>query len=174
MERPHLAKWKVLAVWATFLLLHFSYETFPNTLFRIIGEDGEVTFFHLKMLFFAYLLVTLGELVVVRGRLRSVQTFVFSRALIALTFPWLTITMWFTAEALGAYPPAGVWEVIYANIVTIIGIYLAVRMEELFETTEFRPSMKALISIAFASALLVYVSFSFKTPMPFFVTPPGP
>ena len=62
-------------------------------------------------------------------------------------------------------------ELIYANVVTIVGIYLALRMEELFAETEFRPSMKALISIVFIAAVVSYVSFSLKVPMPFFTTP---
>ena len=170
MERPHLAKWKVFAVWGTFLLLHFSYETFPNTIFRIIGEDGETTFFHMKMLFFAYVGITLVEFVV-RRRSCLAQTFLFSRALIAVAYPWLTITIWFAAEALGVAIASIVVELIYANVVTVIGIYLAVRMEEIFSETEFRPSMKALISIVFVAALVSYVSFSLKVPMPFFTTP---
>jgi len=163
----------VFAVWGLFLLLHFSYETFPNVVFRIIGEEGETTFFHMKMLFFAYLLITAVEFFLRRKNLPSVQAFVFSRALIAVVYPWLTITMWFTAEALGVHIPPIPWEIIYANVFTVIGVYMAVRMEELFTETEFRPSLKILITIAFATALLSYVSFSFRAPMPFFVTPPG-
>jgi hypothetical protein len=171
VARSQLAKWKLFAVWGVFLLLHFSYETFPNVAFRVIGEKGETTFFHMKMLFFAYLFVTLGEFVVRRTRLTSTQTFLYSRALIAVAYPWLTITLWFAAEALGFRLPAMPWELIYANIVTLIGIYLALRMEELFSEVEFRPSMKVLIVAVFVAALLSYVAFSFTTPMPFFVTP---
>jgi hypothetical protein len=160
-------------VWALFLVLHFSFETFPNPVFRIIGEDGETTFFHMKMLFFAYLFVTLIEFVVRRAKIGSAQSFMFSRALIAVVYPWLTITIWFTAEALGIRLPAIPWEIAYANVITLVGIYMALRMEELFAETDFRLSMKVLIGVAFATALVAYVSFSLKTPMPFFTTPPG-
>jgi hypothetical protein len=169
--RPRLQTWKVLAVWVLFLLLHFSFDTFPNTLFRIIGEEGETTFFHMKMLFFAYVFVTVVEFLVRRAKIGSIQSFVFSRMLIAVVYPWITITIWFTAEAVGIRVPVIPWEIIYANVVTVIGIYMAVRMEELFTETDFRPSMKVLIGVAFATALLAYISFSLKTPMPFFTTP---
>jgi len=172
-NRPRLLWWKVIAIWALFLLLHFSFETFPNALFRIIGEEGEVTFFHMKMLFFAYLFVTVVEFLVRRSTIPSVRSFVFSRMLIAVAYPWLTITMWFTAEALGIQIPVIPWEIVYANIVTVIGIYMAVRMEELFADTDFRPSMRVLIALTFTTAILAYVSFSLKVPMPFFTTPPG-
>ena len=96
METRRLAWWKLFAVWGLFLALHFSFETFPNTLFRLIGEDGETTFFHMKMLFFAYVFVTLVELAVRWSRLESPSDFVYSRALIAVAYPWLAITMWFS------------------------------------------------------------------------------
>jgi len=172
-EQPRLLWWKVVAIWALFLVLHFSYETFPNALFKIIGEDGETTFFHMKMLFFAYVFVTVVEFLVRRASLPSVQSFVFSRMLIAVIYPWLTITMWFAAEALGIHVPVIPWEIVYANVITVIGIYMAVRMEELFAETSFRSSLRLLIATTFAAAALSYVSFSLKVPMPFFTTPAG-
>lgn len=171
VERPHLAKWKIVATWSLFLMLHFSYETFPGTFFRIFGEAGEVTFLHMKMLFWAYLAVSLVEFVVRRGGLASPASFISSRLLIAVAYPWLTITFWFAAEALGLYPTALLPELVYANVVTIVGLYLAMRLEESLDGVVFRPSLRALIVLLFACAVLSYVSFSFKTPMPFFVTP---
>lgn len=171
--QPRLAWWKVLAVWALFLLLHFSYETFPNVVFKVVGEQGETTFSHMKMLFFAYVAVTLVEFAGRRARIGSASTFLYSRALIAVAFPWLTITVWFAAEALGVRISSPVWEILYANVATVIGVYLAVRMEELSSRVEFRPAMKALVILVFTAAVLSYVSFSFRTPLPFFTTPPG-
>ena len=74
----------------------------------------------------------------------------FGRMLVAVAYPWLTITMWFTAEALGFRLPAAPWEIIYANVVTVVGIYLAVRLDELFDQVEFRTSLKVLVALTFA------------------------
>jgi len=165
--------WKLASVWALFLALHFSYETFPNVLFKIIGEEGETTFFHMKMLFFAYVFVSLGELVVQRRKLVSPSTFAYSRALIAVAYPWLTITIWFAAEALGFAMPSLAAELVYANVATVLGIYFALRLEDSLDAVEFRTSTKAMIALVFVCALLAYISFSFTVPMPFFVTPAG-
>ena len=105
MTRARLPWLKFLGTWGVFLLLHFSYETFPNGLFRVIGEEGETTFFHMKMLFVAYILVTVVELLLRRRTTTAVADAVWSRALIAVAYPWLTITLWFTAEALGIRMP---------------------------------------------------------------------
>jgi hypothetical protein len=173
VKNPRLAYWKLVAVWAIFVVLHFSYETFPNTLFKLIGEEGETTFLHMKMLFVAYIVASLVEYVVRRTPVASRSAFAYSRALIAVAYPWLTITMWFSAEALGIGMPNLAVELIYANIVTVAGIYLALRLEEALDGVEFRSATKAMIAVVFACAVVSYAAFSFTTPMPFFTTPPG-
>jgi hypothetical protein len=173
VTRQRFAWWKLVAVWALFLPLHFSYDTFPSLLFKLIGEEGETTFFHMKMLFVAYVLVSLVEFAVRRTAVASPSAFFASRGLIAVAYPWLTITMWFAAEALGVGMPNLVVELVYVNVVTLLGIYLALRMEELLDGVEFRRAAKAMIALVFACAVLSYTAFSFTTPMPFFVTPPG-
>jgi hypothetical protein len=173
VQRPRFAWWKFFALWVGFLLLHFSYKTFPGLFFQILAENHEATYFHMKMLFFAYVLISLGELIARRKSLRSVGTFLYSRALIAVLYPWATITLWFSAEALGIRIPVIPWEIIYANILTVFGIYLALRLEEVFETVDFRPAFKAMVVLLFATAVLSYVAFSINVPIHFFTTPPG-
>ncbi|MCX7030175.1 MAG: hypothetical protein NTU62_08655 [Spirochaetes bacterium] len=93
MTRARFPWLKFLATWGVFLLLHFSYETFPNMLFKVIGEEGETTFFHMKMLFFAYLFTSIVEFLVRRRRIAAVGQFVSARLLVAVAYPWLAITL---------------------------------------------------------------------------------
>ena len=173
MKQRKLMIWKVLGTWILFLLLHFSYERFPNILFQIIGEEGETSYFHMKMLFFAYIFTTLGEYFIRRKELSNPISFPYARMLIAVVFPWMTISMWYSAQALGFVITNITLEIIYANIVTLIGIYFAIRADEAFENIEYRPSLRNLILLFFATALLGYVSFSFNTPEHFFTAPNG-
>lgn len=173
MKKSALSWWKLIAIWLLFLALHFSYDTFPNVIFKIIGEEGETTFFHMKMLFFAYVFVTLVEIFLRRTAIASLSDFIYPRALVAVAYPWLAITLWFSAEALGIAMPNETVEIIFANIATGLGIYLALRLEEALDGVAFRSSTKAMIVVLFMCALLSYVAFTFKTPMPFFVTPAG-
>jgi hypothetical protein len=171
MTRARLPWVKFLGTWGVFLLLHFSFKTFPNVVFRVIGEEGETTFFHMKMLFFAYLFTSIVEFLVRRRNLASAGQFVSARLLVAVVYPWLAITLWFTAEALGFHLPVIPWEIVYANVATAIGIYFALRLEEVLDGVSFRPSLHALVGLVFAAAVLSYVAFSFATPMEFFTTP---
>ncbi len=64
-------------------------------------------------------------------------------------------------------------ELVYANIVTVLGIAGALFMEGLLEGARFRAPTKAFIVLLFATAVLSYTAFSLKTPMTFFTTPEG-
>jgi hypothetical protein len=170
MSKNKFAWWKLIVVWVIFLLLHFSYDLFPNLFFRIIAEANETAFFHMKMLFVAYILSSLVEFGIRRSTLKSISTFWLSRALIAVAYPWLAITFWFLAWAVGVTIP-GLWEIVYANLTTGLGIYLALRLEEVFENIEFRPAIKWMIVLVFIMAVVSYVAFSLNPPIHFFTTP---
>ncbi len=171
MNKSPFRWWKLIAVWLTFLLLHFSYETFPNTLFKIIGEEGETTFFHMKMLFFAYVFISIIEYFVHRKEIASTESFVYTRILLAVAYPWMTITIWFTMQALGFPFEESVFEIVYANITTLLGIYLALRLEEALLPVTYRGATKWMLILLLATALLSYIAFSFNTPTEFFITP---
>jgi hypothetical protein len=156
-------KW--LAVWGFFLLLHFSYETFPNPVMLIFGEQSEATITHMKMTFWAYLFGSALEYFWYRKQIKSVEQFVYTRLFVAVAYPWLVITVWHTALALGITLPEFPWEIIYANITTAIGVYIALRLEEILDAVEeYRPSFKASIVMLFLLALVTYTSFTFKAP----------
>ncbi|MCX7030176.1 MAG: hypothetical protein NTU62_08660 [Spirochaetes bacterium] len=61
---------------------------------------------------------------------------------------------------------------VYANIVTAVGVYAALRLEKVLDAASFRPALHALVGLVFAAALLSYVAFSFAPPADFFTTPP--
>jgi hypothetical protein len=172
MAKPQFRWWKFIAIWACFLLLHFSYGWFPNIFFRVIAEANETVFFHMKMLFAAYVLVSLVEFFLYRHASGSVSSFFASRALVAVAFPWLAITFWVLAWAIG-FTFARVSELLYANVTTLLGVYLALRMEEILDTVELRPALKWMVFLLFLAALVSYVSFSLNPPLHFFTTPPG-
>jgi hypothetical protein len=173
MRRDKLIWWKLILTWLFFLGLHFSYETFPNLLFQIIGEVGETTYFHMKMLFFAYIFSNLIELAVSREKEWPTAQKVYARMFVAVAYPWLTITIFFLSEAITGSMLEMPWEIVYANIVTVIGIYIALRLEEVFEAVELRPALKFSIGFLFLVALFTYIAFSLNTPEYFFQTPPG-
>ena len=126
----------------------------------------------MKMLFFAYIFTSLLEFLFYRKNINNIETFVYGRLFSAVAYPWLTITIWFVYEALTNSMLPMPWEIIYANVMTVLGIYIALRMEELFVRQILRPAFKGIILLLFLAALISYVGFTFNTPVYFFSTPP--
>ena len=89
--------------------------------------------------------------------------------LIASAFPWMSIAVWFIPVAFEI--ELGNRELIYSLLMTVFGLYFAIRLDEGLETVEFRPALKAMIWVAFAAAVITYIAFSFTAPDNFFIAP---
>jgi hypothetical protein len=157
--------WKWLTVWGFFLLLHFSYDLFPSKVILIFGEQTEAVVSHMKMVMWAYLFASTIEFFLRRKNIVSVSQFVYTRLLVAVILPWLAITIWHTAIAVGILLPEIPWEILYANLTTALGIYVGLRIEEALDQIEsYRPALKAVIIMMTLLSFLSYISFSFSAP----------
>jgi hypothetical protein len=87
--------------------------------------------------------------------------------LVASAFPWMSIAIWFIPNALGF--DLGSYELTYSLILTTLGLYFALRLDEGLEGVKFRPALNALIWLSFAAALITYTGFSFHVPNNFFI-----
>lgn len=166
--QPKFMWWKLIAGYLFFVFFHQIYDILGGgTLATILGEGIESIYAHMKMYFYAYLLVSLIEYFLRRQRLASVGSFWISRMLIASAFPWMSIAIWFIPVALGV--DLGRYELAYSLTLTVLGLYFAFRLDEGLENVEFRPALKALIILAFAAAFITYIGFSFHVPDNFFI-----
>ena len=168
--KPRFAWWKLITGYLLFIFFHQIYDILGGgTLAIILGEGIESIYAHMKMYFYTYLVISLIDFFLRRSPISSAVSFWTTRMLIATSFPWMSIAVWFIPAAMGF--ELGNRELIYSLIITAFGLYLAIRMEEGFENMEFRPALKALIWIAFVAAIITYVAFSFSPPTNFFITP---
>ena len=93
--------------------------------------------------------------------------------LTAVVYLWMTITVFFLAEALTGAMLEIPWEIFNANLITVFGIFVAIRLEEALAVIEFRSDLKASILMIFFIALFTYMAFTFNVPEDFFETPIG-
>jgi hypothetical protein len=156
--------WKWFAVWGMFLVLHFLYKVIPHPITLIFSEQTEATVTHMKIAFWAYLFVSLIEYGARRQQIAAAQQFIYTRLLVAIAYPWLTITIWHTALALGI-EFTEIWEIIYANITFVIGVYSALLLEEILDTVKaYSPVFKSVIVMLLLLSILTYTSFTLKEP----------
>ncbi len=73
------------------------------------------------------------------------------------------MSIWYVPEALGIHMEGPV-ELIYSILISWVGVYIAIRMEEPLEATQYRLALKVLIWIMFLAALITYTGFAFHPP----------
>jgi hypothetical protein len=165
--KPRFPWWKFIAGYLFFLISHQIYDwTGGNLLGVIFGEKYESVYPHMKMLFIAYLMVCLIDLLLRRKSI-ALQPFLYSRMLLLSSVPWMMIAMFYTPQAVGL-PVEGTVELVWGIIMTGVGLYFCIRMEEPFEAMPLRNSAKAMIALAFLATVITYAGFSFAVPDNFF------
>ena len=159
--------WKVIIIWSVFAFLHYAHAIFPNPVFAFLGEAAgrESVFGHLKMNFFTYILVTVGEFFIFRKKISDVSQFWYTRMLSAVIYPWFSLTFWMTGSALnGGAELARPVELSFSILSNIFGAYLAVRLEQVFDSVKFRRSTQWTILFFFLISLVQYISFELQAP----------
>jgi hypothetical protein len=159
--------WKVVIIWFVFAFLHYADRWFPNPILAFFGEAAgkESVWGHLKMNFWTYIFVTVGEFFIFRKKIQDVSQFWYTRLLSSVLYPWLSMTFWMTGSALnGGAEPARAVELSFSILSNVFGAYLAVRLEQVFDTVKFRKATQWTILFFFIMAMIQYISFELNMP----------
>jgi hypothetical protein len=155
---------KYVAGIALFAFFHQLHDLFPTTWAAVLSEgEQESIFAHMKMLFYPYMILSIVDYVLLRRKGAVPASFLYARLLILVSAPWLTMSIWYVPEALGIHMEGPV-ELIYSILISWLGVYIAVRMEEPLEAPQYRLALKVLIWIMFLAALITYTGFAFHPP----------
>lgn len=156
---------KIVGFWAAFLLLHYAYDWAPILPFQLVSGVSESVFQHMKIGFYAYLLVAVTEYLVGRKRLPvSVDASAFSRLLATILVPWFMFILWFMAPAYYGELPTTLLEVLYANLIMVLLGFCTVAVEQGLETTRYSPTLKGVIVALFLISVSLYTIFTFRLP----------
>ena len=162
-----LAWWKLIVGFVLYLFFHQVYRIFPgNPVAALLGEGITAIYPHMKMLFYAYLFVSLIDFLL-NHKTINLKPFLYARMLILSSVPWMMIAMYFSLEAIGI-PLPGRTELVWGIIMTLAGIYFCIRLEAPFEGMPLSNAAKAMIILAFVGTVLTYIGFSFHVPDNFF------
>ena len=161
--------------WAKFLLGYGLYVFFheidrllPGTIIAtIFGEGIESIYAHMKMLFYAYLILSIVDFFKLRKN-GLPKSFFEGRMLILAAVPWMMIIVYYAVEAVGVILPHAL-DLSWALLATAFGLYFSIRLEEPLDNMELRPALRHVILIAFLAAWITYIGFSFHVPDNFFL-----
>ena len=159
--------WKLIVGYLLFVFFHQLIYIIPGTLVGNLFSEGiESVYPHMKMLFYAYLVVSVIDYFLRRKDI-NLESFLYARMLILSAVPWMMIAIYYSLEAIGIDLPMLV-ELIWGLIMTGVGVYICIRLEEPLDNVSLRGAAKAVILLAFVGTLLTYVGFSFHVPDNFF------
>lgn len=148
-----------------FALFHQLYDIFPSTLTAVLAEGGEENIFaHMKMLFYPYLLITIVDYFLYRRRGKLDDSFIYARLLILVGVPWVMISFFYVPESLG-FSLGEPGTLIFSILISWLGVYTAIRLEEPLEATYYRPVVKVLLWLFFITAIIIFTGFTFNAPV---------
>jgi hypothetical protein len=165
---------KVILLQVVFLVLHYLYTWLPNGVTAIIGATNESVYQHMKVAFFAYIIVSLGEYALTYKRVESRSKFFHVRAFTAVLFSLLIIVWYFVSCAYFVKFNSVFLEVLFANLATILTSISGLHLEQHLEKMDFTLGMKRISAVLFLVMLSEFIIFTYRLPwIDVFANPPG-
>jgi len=169
---------KVIIKWfafhALFMVAHYAYDWLPNPFTYLIGGVSESVFQHMKIGFFAYGLLNLGEGLFRRKHIPRRDLFWFSRMFSTSLLPLIMLIFFFMAPAYVGHIQNILLEIVYANIILIFTTLVTIIIELQVEQSSLMESFKVVVVLFFVVSLSLYIVFAYKMPWcDVFTVPPG-
>ena len=127
---------KVAIFQVIFLILHYSYEWFPNGATRIFSATNESVYQHMKVVFFSYIILAIGEYAVCRRSITALMPFTYARLFSIVMLPLIMIPYFLTCPAFFVKIESIPLEILFANIVLIATSSSTFIMEHHLEQSE--------------------------------------
>jgi hypothetical protein len=165
---------KMLALQVIFLLLHYGYDWFSNSITMVFSGINESIYQHMKVGLFTYLLTSLLEYLLVRKSIVNLAGFVYARLFAATIYPFAIFVFYYMAPAYYGQLNSIPLEVIYANIALLLASFSAIAIERQIETGKPNRLFRVAVIVLFLISLSQYIIFTYRLPWAdVFATPPG-
>jgi hypothetical protein len=164
---------KMVVYQVIFLLLHYTYDWFPNNLAKIFSGINESIFQHMKIAFFSYIILSLIEYLWVRKRTPT-NAYFFSRVFATSFIPWTVFVFYFMAAAYYGEIDNIPIEILYANLVLFMASFATIIVEQHIEKAQPGIAFKIVCGALFLVSLSYYIIFTYRLPwFDVFAVPPG-
>lgn len=154
---------KAIIYLIVFSVLHFGYEVLKWPLLIIFCGTDESVFEHLKMGFWAYLIVSVIEYFLVKKKVQQ-ENFWYSRIFSAILAPWFIVVIWYMLPAIIGHVESLAVELVWAFVVTFLSAIMACHLEKNVERISLTRWGRMIIITLFVLSVVFYVRFSFSKP----------
>ena len=134
---------------------------------------NESVFQHLKMAFWAYVLLSLVEFFLLKKREDTkIKNFVHSRMLSAVLLPWIILLIWYLLPGVFGRVESLFVEVLWAVLVTYLSGLFVAQIEKEVEKVQFQTATKVVLITVTAISAFLFVLFTYRLPwIDLFVNP---
>jgi hypothetical protein len=155
---------KVAGLWVSFLVLHYTYDWLPIFPLKLVSGTDESVFQHMKIGFYAYLLVNVVEYLIRRKHLPALGTFIYSRMFTTTLVPWFVFILWYIAAAYHGQLPTVFLEILYANIAVILVGMCVTITEAALEQAPYNLAFRIMSVALFLVSISHFTIFTFRLP----------
>lgn len=163
---------KSLLYLGIFSVLHLGYDLTHWAFLAPFCGINESVFQHLKMAFWAYLLVSLIEYFVVKGKPGKRNIFWYPRLLSTTIIPWFAMLIWYLAPALFGRIESLMLDILWSVFSVYASGIIGGIIEKNIEEVRVNLSLKISILILITVSAFLYIWFTYKPPwIDLFVNP---
>lgn len=149
-----------------FDFLHYCYDWFPNVFVQIFSGINESFFQHWKIGYYAYIILTIGELIIFRKKIaeEGKEKFIYSHLLSAIILPMIVFIIWYIAPAVYGPIPVFWIEIVYSILACYISVLIMSIIEQYLKEIDYRMPLKIIIWILNLLLIMQFTIFTFKLP----------
>jgi hypothetical protein len=147
-----------------FSVLHFGYDLTHLSFLKPFCGIDESIFQHLKMAFWAYLLASLIEYPVFKGKKKKYESFWIPRFFSATVVPWTIFLVWYLAPATVGKFRLSYMELIWALVVSYFSGLAGGVVERNLEEHRLSFCFKVLVVFLTVVSAFLYITFTYNLP----------
>ena len=147
-----------------FILLHYTYDFFPNIVVQIFSGIDESVFQHMKIGFYSYIILLVLEFLVFKKKITDNAKFLFSRLFSTILYPWIMFIFFFFTRVVYPIQMHFVVEIISAQATVYLSVLILGFLELDTIKIEFGNRLKVIVLVLLILLIVEFTAFTFYLP----------
>jgi len=165
---------KAIVLQIIFIVLHYSYDWFPNNFTALCSGINESVYQHMKIGYFSYVLFALMEFILIRQAIHSFDRYIYARLFSATYFPLVMMVIYLLGPLTFGHTESMLVEIIFANAALLATSVSTLIVEGHIEASKPKVSFRVLTIALFVLSFAQFIVFTFDIPwFDIFAIPPG-
>jgi hypothetical protein len=165
---------QVILLHIFFLLLHYSFDWWPNAFTKVFSGIDESVYQHMKIGFFSVILLVILEYLVTRPHIQDQKNWFTARLFTCSFLPLVMMPIYLSGPLFYGQIESMLGEIIFANIALIITALISFVAQQHIEKTSPTALFMILAALLFLLGAAQYITFTYRLPwFDIFAIPPG-